>query len=157
MFTVADIRNIAIQIERNGEKSYRKASKDSNDPEIARIFTKMADDEERHAKWFESITSNKPLTEEQRDMEAIGRTILQEMVENQTFSMEQSKLAKIDNLAEVIDQSLGFERDTILFYEMLSGFIDDNETMDQLNNIISEERSHLEELTRMAEQAVAQK
>ncbi len=55
MFTIADIRNIAIQIELNGEKTYRKASEECTDPTMAKIFVKMAEDEKRHAKWFESI------------------------------------------------------------------------------------------------------
>ena len=154
MFTIADIRNIAIQIELNGEKSYRKAAQEASDPEIAGLFLLMADDEARHAKWFESITSQRPLSEEQREMEAVGRTILQEMVKEQTFSLEQSNLQKADTVKKVVEQSSGFEQDTILFYELLSGFIDDEETMEQLQVIIEEERRHLEELTKMAEEAV---
>lgn len=146
MFTIADIRNIAIQIELNGEKTYRKAAEESGNLEIAKIFTRMAEDEKNHAQWFESIRSQKPLTEEQREMEAMGRTILQEMVKNKTFSMDQKNLSKVDSIEGLLEQSAGFEEDTILFYEMLSGFIDDDDTLQQLEIIIAEERRHLEEL-----------
>lgn len=149
MFTIADIRNIAIQIELNGEKTYRKASEECADPTMAKIFLQMAEDEKRHAKWFESIRSQKPLTEEQREMEAMGRTILQEMVGTQTFSLDQKTLDKISNVEELLQQSQGFEHDTIQFYELLSGFIEDNETMQQLGIIIQEERNHLAELGNM--------
>ncbi len=155
MFTVADIRNIAIQIELNGEKTYRKASKESADPEMAEMFEKMADDEKRHAQWFDSLQSQKPLTEEQREMEAMGRTILQEMVKNQTFSLEQSKLENVDSVTELLKKSRGFEQDTILFYELLSGFIEEKETMEQLESIITEERRHFDELSEMAESVAA--
>jgi rubrerythrin len=156
MFTIADIRNIAIQIELNGEKTYKKASEECTDPTMAKIFVKMAEDEKRHAKWFESIRSQKPLTEEQRQMETMGRTILQEMVGAQTFSLEQNTLNKVSNIEELLQQSQGFEQDTIQFYEMLSGFIEDSDTMQQLETIIHEERSHLAELGNLLNSMMAE-
>jgi rubrerythrin len=156
MFTIADIRNIAIQIELNGEKTYRKAGEECTDPTMAKIFAQMAEDEKRHAKWFESIRSEKPLTEEQREMEAMGRTLLQEMVGAQTFSLEQNTLNKVSNIEELLQQSQGFEQDTIQFYELLSGFIEDSDTMQQLETIIHEERSHLAELGNLLNSMMAE-
>ena len=155
MFTIADIRNIAIQIEINGEASYRQAAEATNDEEMARIFTKMADDEKNHANWFNSIRTDKVLSEEQREMEAVGKSLLQEMVKDKTFSLEAESLHETDTLLELLTKSQGFEEDTILFYEMLSGFIDDEKALSQLQEIIAEERRHLEELMAMAEKATA--
>ena len=106
----------------------------------------MADDEKKHAQWFDSIKADKELSEEQREMEAVGKSLLQEMVKDRTFSLEGDSLHKIESLEEILQESQGFEQDTILFYEMLSGFIDDNKTLSQLQVIIAEERSHLEDL-----------
>lgn len=156
MFTVADLRNIAIQIERNGEETYRKAAASAVDPEISKIFTKMADDEKRHAEWFESIQTDKELNEEQREMEAVGKTILQEMVKGNTFLLEKKSLDSIDSMDDLLIKSQGFEQDTILFYEMLSGFIDDEQTMAQLKSIISEETRHFEALKEMQGRIVTQ-
>ncbi len=151
MFTVADICNIAIQIELNGEQTYRKAASACKDAEMGEIFAKMADDEKKHAQWFESIRANKELTEEQREMEAVGKTLLQEMVKDKTFSLDRDSLHKTENLEALLHLSRGFEQDTILFYEMLSGFIDDQETMLHLQTIISEEQNHFKELVAMTE------
>lgn len=151
MFTIADIRNIAIQIEYNGEQTYRKAAGAVSDPDIAAIFNKMADDEKKHALWFESIQSKKELTEEQKEMEAVGKSLLQEMVRDKTFSLEKDELNRVDSMQDLISKSRGFEQDTILFYEMLSGFIEDGDTIKQLKEIIAEERRHFEELTELAE------
>ena len=85
MFTIADIRNIAVQIEKNGEETYRKASFASKNLEIAQLLAAMAEDEKRHGEWMASITSNKPLTEEQREMEAVGRALLQDMIKGNAF------------------------------------------------------------------------
>jgi rubrerythrin len=40
--------------------------------------------------------------------------------------------------------------DTILFYEFLIGFLDDQEAIEQLRKIIEEERNHIKQLERMA-------
>ena len=149
MFTIADIRNIAIQIERNGEESYRKAAQSASDPELSAILARMADDEKRHAQWFEQINDNRNLSAEELEMEAVGRAILQEMVRDKTFSLDEGELGEVRSMQELLSTSRGFEKDTILFYEMLSGFIDDTETKRQLGKIIDEEKRHLEELEEM--------
>ncbi|MBM9604079.1 ferritin family protein [Desulfopila inferna] len=157
MFTIADIRHIAIQIERNGEETYRKAAAAAEDPEIAAMLVRMADDEKEHAQWFERINANKKLTAEQREMEAVGKTILQEMVRNRTFSLDQNDLRSVSSLEEILSTSQGFEQDTILFYEMLAGFIEDDETRQQLQSVISEEHKHFEELQTLLKKASADK
>lgn len=149
MFTIGDIRNIAVQIEKNGEETYRNASKAAKDPNIAAMFTWMADEEERHAKWFSELRSSKPLTKEQLDMEAMGRTLLQDMVKGNSFLLEQKELDRAKSVQEVITKSKGFEQDTILFYEFLQGFLDDEETKIQLGLIIDEERNHIKQLELM--------
>lgn len=151
MFTIADIRDIAIQIEQNGEKAYRQASQQVTDPKIAEIFTWMADEEKRHAQWFASIDSDKQLTEEQQALEAMGRGLLKEMIADQTFSMEHKELLQSKTFQETVIQSKSFEKDTILFYQFLRGVLDDDEACRQIDLIIAEEQNHFDRLTEMAE------
>lgn len=151
MFTFADIRNIAVQIEKNGEESYRNAGRIAADPEIARIMNWMADEEKCHGEWFENLRSDKSLTAEQQEMEALGKSLLQDMIKGNTFLLSQSELEDAETFMEVITRSQAFEQDTVLFYEFLLGLIDDLETAVQLQKIIEEERNHLRRLTRMAD------
>jgi rubrerythrin len=146
MFTVGDIRNIAIQIEKNGEETYRKASKSAKNPQVAEVLAWMADEEKRHAKWFTTFRSNKPLTPEQKEMEAVGRNLLQDMVKGNNFLLDGDELKNAKNVEEVVAKSKTFELDTILFYEFLIGFLDDQEAIEQLRKIIEEERNHITQL-----------
>lgn len=150
MFTIGDIRNIAIQIEKNGEETYRKASKAAKDPEVAAMLAWMAEEEKHHAGWFTRLQSNKPLTKEQQEMESVGRTLLQDMIKGNNFLLDESELQNAKNVEEVIARSKTFELDTILFYEFLIGFLDDQEAIEQLRKIIEEERNHIKQLERMA-------
>ena len=144
MFTIADIRDIAVQIEHNGEKTYRQASRQATVPEVAEMFSWMADEEKRHGQWFEKINSEVPLTAEQSELEEMGRQLLQEMVSGQTFSLEQGELGKVISFKEMVVQSKTFEQDTILFYEFLKGLLEDDESCKQIDKIIAEEQKHFE-------------
>ena len=149
MFTISDIRNIAIQIEKNGEETYRKASKAAKDPQVAELLAWMADEEKRHAKWFSNFQSNKKLTPEQQEIEAMGRTLLQEIVKGNTFLLDENELQNAKNVEEVMTKSITFELDTILFYEFLIGFLDDQDAVKQLRMIIEEERNHIKQLQQL--------
>ena len=149
MFTVADIREIAIQIERNGEDTYRQAAEMTADPGLADIFLWMAEEERHHAEWFESIRSDQALTGEQVALEKMGRQLLQEMVADQTFSLERKSLQQSRDFLEMLSQSKIFEQDTILFYEFLQTMITDREAHRQLDTVIAEERRHLRQLAEM--------
>jgi len=146
MFTLTDICNIAIQIEQNGAETYHNASKAVKDHQLAKDLSWMAEEEEKHARWFKSIQSDKVLTTEQMKMEAVGRSLLVEIVKNNTFSLDNSVLNESSQLSEIIEQSIEFEQDTILFYEVLLDLLDDDETREKLNLIIQEERNHIKKL-----------
>jgi rubrerythrin len=79
-------------------------------------------------------------------MESVGRELLREMVKDQTFSLDADKLAKAENLHAFLEQSIAFEHDTVIFYEMLQGFIEDAQVRLQLDRIIAQERDHIQEI-----------
>lgn len=152
MFTVTDICNIAIQIEQNGAEIYRNASKTVKDPELARVLADLAKEEENHAEWFKSIQSDQILSTEQKEMEAIGRSLLQDIVKNNSFSLDKKMLENASEPGELIAQSIELEQDTILFYEILLDFLDNDQTIEQLKIIIREEKNHIKKLESMKEQ-----
>ena len=151
MFTLADIRDIAIQIERNGEATYQRASEAVVDSKIALVLRWMANEERHHAKYFASLAPDQPLSPEQSEIEAMGRALLQDMVRDKTFSLDQESLNSVENLGEMFKQSLLFEQDTVLFYEFLRDIVDDAATKRLLDTIIKEEQHHVVLLTRMAD------
>jgi rubrerythrin len=149
MFTLTDVRNIAVQIEQNGEETYRRVAEQASDPELARIFNWMADEEKHHGDLFAAIIDNRTLTAEQEELETMGRSLLQDIVRSQTFSLEQQRLGQATNLDGLLLQSIEFETDTIGFYEFLAGFIDDPDAITQLQGIIEQERGHIRQLEQM--------
>ncbi len=151
MFTLTDICNIAIQIEENGAETYRRASEGVQDPKLAEVLTWMAHEEEKHARWFESIRSDQTLSSEQKEMAAIGRSLLTDIMKSNTFSLDREKLEEAGSFTEILAQSIEFEQDTILFYEILLDFLDNDETREKLQMIIREEQNHIKKLETLAD------
>ena len=149
MFTVNDICDIAIQIERNGERIYREAAKRSDDLQMAQLFNWMADEERRHAQWFQDLRLPSRVPPEHEEIESMGRSLLREMMENQPFSLEEDRMQAVADLSSLLNLSIEFEQDTIMFYEMLCSFIDEAETREQLNRVIAEELGHVRQLELM--------
>lgn len=149
MFTVADIREIAIQIEKNGEAAYREAADSVKDSTVRDVFLWMAEEEKKHARWFASFKSNEALTEEQLELEKMGRQLLQEMVADQTFSLEKEMLVNSSDFDDALAQAQTFERDTAMFYEFLLNLVSDEQVKKQLEVIILEEKRHIEQLGEM--------
>lgn len=147
MFTIADICDIAVQIEQNGEATYRKAAANCNDTGLADLLNRMANEEHQHAKWFRNLNQSGEVSDtEQQEMESMGRDLLREMVKDQTFSLDADKLSEAENLHAFFEQSIAFEHDTVVFYEMLQGFIEDVQVRFQLDRIIAQERDHIHQI-----------
>ena len=146
MFTLSDICNIAVQIEHNGERIYREAGKRTDDTQMAQILNWMADEEMHHAQWFDKLNLPSQVPFGHEEIESMGRSLLQEMMKDQAFALEGDRVQAVADLDDLFNLSMEFEQDTILFYEMLRSFIDDKDTIMQLNRVISEEKGHLRQL-----------
>ena len=146
MFSAREIIDMAIKIERNGENYYRQATVKVTDPSLQSLLLFLADEEHEHARWFEAFKQRIKDSAEDRKLAEITGTMLQSVVGNQRFSLDDADLAELDSTDKLIGIAIEFEKDSILFYEMLQSFIEDSETLRQLNEIIAEENRHIEML-----------
>jgi rubrerythrin len=148
MFTLKEISDLAVQIENNGESVYREVAAKVDDLVLKSMLEAMARDEEQHARWFRRLSS----VELSRgavvddELESMGRALLMDMLSDQTFSLSADQLKNAVTMTDVIAQAEEFEKDTIIFYEMLADFVDESEAATQLREIITEEYAHIENL-----------
>jgi rubrerythrin len=146
MFSVREILDIAVRIERNGEKVYRSASKKVSDTALASLLGWLADEEVHHAEWFEGIRENIKEIPDDPSLEEMGRAILGNVLSDQSFSLQDKDLTKMETVGELLETAIEFEKDTVLFFEMLRSFIEDRETLLHLDKIIEQERQHVKVL-----------
>jgi len=77
--------------------------------------------------------------------------MLQRVLGDQTFSLTDVDFSRIDQIDDLIKLAIEFERDTVVFYEMIESFIEDEKTMDHLKKIIHEEERHVQVLEELLE------
>ncbi|MBW2340859.1 MAG: ferritin family protein [Deltaproteobacteria bacterium] len=146
MFSRAEIIDLAIQIEKNGEKVYRDALEKISDRSLASLLEWLADEEVEHVKWFSDLKRMVTKAPVNPHLEEMGKTMLQRVLGDQTFSLKGVDFSKIEQTEDVIKLAIEFERDTVVFYEMIESFIEDEETLDHLKKIIEEENRHVQVL-----------
>jgi rubrerythrin len=151
MFSRGDIIDLAIQIEKNGEKVYRDALQKISNHSLASLLEWLADEEAEHVTWFSNLRPT--ITEAPVDphLEEMGTTMLQRVLGDQTFSLTDVDFSKIDQIDDLIKLAIEFERDTVVFYEMIESLIDDEKTMDHLKKIVHEEERHVKVLEELLE------
>jgi rubrerythrin len=146
MFSIREIIDIAIKIEKNGENFYREAMEKISKPELKPALLFLADQEREHAQWFEKLKHKTKTAEGNRKVDEIGEAMLQNLVGDQTFSLDDADLSELDTVESLIELAIELEKDTILFYQMLQSFIQDSDVLEGLNEIIAEENRHIEML-----------
>jgi rubrerythrin len=143
MFTIRDIIDLAIRIERNGEKVYREAAQGIPRPDMAALLLQLADEEVKHAEWLSDLEDKVTTTTEDSKVEETGKKILQGILGDESFSLKDADFSHIEDVEGLLRVAIEFEEDTLLFYEMIRSFIDDKETLDHLDTIIEEEHRHV--------------
>jgi rubrerythrin len=146
MFSITEIIEIAVQLEKNGETIYRQAIGQSENPELDGLLLRMADEESRHADWFLDLRDDIEKKQDRLQVNGMDASLIDDLVGKQTFSLADVDFSQVKNSKHLIDIFIEFERDTILFYEMLKTFLVDEQTINHLEKIIQEESSHIQRL-----------
>jgi len=154
MFNLGDITDLAVRLEKNGENTYRKAMKDVSDPHLLSVLNQLAMDELEHVKWFEDLRERVGPKGIEPELDEMGKMMLQNILGDQAFSISEADFSKIENVKELLELSIEFEKDTILFYELILAVIEDEKTIEGLNAIIEEENRHVSVLTESLENGI---
>lgn len=143
MFTIGEIIDLAIQIETNGEKTYRNGQRETDDPALSSLLGWLADQEKEHIEWFSNLNVRIDKSPVTTDLDRAARDFLRGVLGGQTFSLGEIGVSKQEGVISMLETSLEFEKDTILFYEMVGEFVEDTATKRHLKTIISEEEDHV--------------
>jgi rubrerythrin len=146
MFSVREVLDLAIQLETNGESVYRNAVDKIKNPDLVSLLIWMADEEARHMRWFSEVKKKYETNSINPFMEEMGRQVFSGILGDKSFSHREVDFSRVDHLDDLIGIFIEFEKDTILFYETLIPFIEDNDTLENIEKIIVEENNHIKKL-----------
>jgi len=143
LFTWKEIIDIAIQIETNGERIYRRAAQKAADPAMSEALTRMAGEEARHAEWFARLPLPDALSKTPSSLDKMARIFISEAMMDKALSLETADFSAMTGILDLVKTSVEFEEDTVLFFEMIRQFVDDDTTIALLDTIIAEEKNHI--------------
>ena len=146
MFSVKEVLDLAIQLEKNGESVYRNAVDKVTEPNLVSLLIWMADEEVQHRRWFSEVKKNLETHSINPFMEEMSRQVFGGMLGEKSFSHRDVDFSKVEQLDDLINIFIEFEKDTVLFYETLIPFIEDNDTLEYIQKIIAEENNHIKKL-----------
>ena len=146
MFSVAEILNLAGQIEQNAEKVYRNAIQQDCNPAISSVLQWLADEEVKHLHWLDALDRSLPLCRNNPIAEEIGKQFLRDILGDQSFSLNEADFCGIQQLDDLLLLAIEFEKDKEIFYTFLTQFIDDAKTKNVIDTLLQEANRHLRSL-----------
>ena len=146
MFTAAELLDMAIKVENNGEAAYRSAIAKVKSPELVCLLKWMADEEVEHARFFSELKRNLETKRRNPFVEEMSRELFDDLLGNQNFSLKEVDFSTIDDSDAMIDVFIEFEKDSVIFYTVLEPFVEDPVALEHLQKIIDEENHHIRKL-----------
>ena len=147
MFTPSEIFDLAIRLEENGEAFYRANADIIADSAIQTLILRLAEDEKEHRECFEGFKRSCEALGLGSEMDSVSGQMLQDIIGKRAFSLDEVEVARVESEADLYRHAIEFEKDTIVFYEMIRGFLTDSAAIEQIDRIIDMEKSHVDQLS----------
>ena len=142
-----EVLEVAIEIERNGKSLYDRLAKQAKTEAVQNIYVYLATQEKDHENTFRAIL-NRLGGYQPPQPSAEHYQYIKDLADAEIFVGErvQALLAKQTvNETEALDIAIGFEKDSILLYSEIRGFLPKAD-QDIVETVIFEEKRHLREL-----------
>ena len=138
-----------MRLEEEGEAFYNAAAKQATTAQLKELFEELAIQEQYHYRAFQQMGRNivrSALSDDQWEQfqEYTGALLNQRIFDRPEGAL--SKAANVQDEREVLEAALGFEKETLQFYQGLRDVVRgaDQQTVDR---IIGEEEQHIRRLS----------
>ncbi|MGC8545580.1 ferritin-like domain-containing protein [Athalassotoga sp.] len=142
-----EILEMAIKIERDGEKFYGYLAKNLENPGKKELFSYLQSQEAQHAKDFERISKD-IVDDVDPQLWSDAKPYLESIVNGVIFPSynEMVSKSKYMNINDIADFALSIEKETIIFYNEILDVSKTEKVRDILRKIIHEELGHVKKL-----------
>ena len=152
-FNLGEIFTIAVDIEKNGEKFYRRAAELATDEDAKKLLADLADWENGHIKIFSDLRA-RLLGAGERDLtwDPYGEVelYLQAVANRQVFTVDQDVADFAEahsSIKEILEFALAREKESVVFYTALDMALPEDLSGGKVTAIIKEEISHIRLIT----------
>jgi rubrerythrin len=148
-FNADEVFEIAVQIERNGARFYRRAADMAGKREDKELLLSLAAMEDSHVKIFESL---------RRDLMGSGSALadfdphgeaaayLQSMADGQVFDLRADPVEYLGidrSMEDILCKALELEKDSIVYYVGMMEMVPEDRGRRKIEHIIREEMKHI--------------
>lgn len=151
IFAGSEIVEIGIQIEKNGKDFYSTVVGQSKNQKAKDIFKYLASEEEKHITAFQKILDTVQKYEPPEAYPGEYFAYMNALAKEYVFTQENkgSEIAKrTKSDKEAIESGLGFEKDSIIFYEGMKKVIPEYD-LKIIDKLIAQEQEHLRKLSEL--------
>ncbi len=153
-YNLAEIFDIAIQIEINGAGFYRAVAAKQSIPAVKAFLLDLADQEDGHEQLFRKMQNR---FADNSDVDALNDEFamlyMQTEASNYVFKSENMPTTVADMLLrDVLKLAMERERDSILFFMGLKFLMRKSADKEVINNLIEEEQFHLATLAQFSKE-----
>lgn len=151
-FNANEILEMAVEIEQNGEKFYRKAADLQSDAEVRNYLLELADMETEHQRVFSGMRDALRKSDAPSDFDPYDEGALYLDAVADAHGGE-GTLSVIDSLTpgmtleSILSTAVEMEKKSILFYLGLRSMVPSETDLGHVDRIINEEKSHIVTLT----------
>ncbi len=156
-FSGSELINIAIGIERRGIAFYDIMTKSTENATARDVFQYLADMERQHIQIFQGMLDEADKYQVPKSYAEEYVAYLQALVDSAVFTddLVTSEIAtKAENEIEAMELAIGAEKDSILFYYEMKDIMPQR-AQPTVNKIITEEKSHLRQLSELKKKLAA--
>jgi len=151
-FNAEEVFDVAIRIEENGARFYRKAAEFQSESENRAALEKLAAMEDTHKTTFKKMQQSLSAAEKTAtvfDPQGDSAQYLAAMADmhgGEGSPSAADALTGEESILEIIDVAIGLEKESILFYLGVKDLVPPNLGQDKVFAIIEEERRHIVQL-----------
>jgi|SRR3989338_361090 len=148
IFAASEIVELGIQIEKNGRDFYNTLVTTSKNQKAKDIFQYLSGEEEKHITTFKKILDVVEKYESPEIYASEYLAYMNALASEYVFTQKDQGIQiaqKIKTDLEAVDMGIGFEKDSIVFYEGIKKFVPAHE-QNVVEELITQEQSHLRQL-----------
>ncbi|MBN1639689.1 MAG: ferritin family protein [Anaerolineae bacterium] len=148
----ADIAELAMELEKNGEAFYRAVASKAGMENLRALFEDLADQEVQHYKVFQklsqSIKAQPLMTDQEWDMyqDYLSATIQSAFFEGTDKALAAAEMARTEQ--DALRMAIGFEKETVFFFLELLDVVPES-AKETIDKVIAEEQRHVRRLARL--------
>jgi len=153
MFDPSEVFQLAVRIEENGERFYRKMAEKFDDAEVKELFNFLANEEIGHKKFYNELLKEfktyEPPTEHATEYYEFISSYADEVMFNSKDFDE--SIDSITDIISALNFAIDSELHAVLYFSEMKRMVSQDKR-DIIDNIIEEERKHFVKLSNMKRQ-----